>query len=339
MVAPRAVPDWVSAIISSFNARLIYFFRIFLDPRDITVKRLRKATMHFGYNPRLCFSNSHSEAALDGKIQGVMGHIGRLAEDSGSFLSRLKSYREGYSDGHEVSHTIFRLSPTTHSRLLQSCHYDIVSQWALDFLLRACEEREADAVTKFYRQIPRDPWVAPLRGHLFEALVLNYLDGIDTHRDLSIRLLTGSDEITWTYRGPIPRVRFGRTFINEINEAVENKARIHLVPEAPNFAAADSIVYDPKEVLTFVQVTINHEHPIAVSGLKSIQKWLRVNDNTARVRPNQNQPWRFIFIVPEEMASSFTLQNMQGDTKTKVWAGKVEQYVYGFSAGSAIKTG
>jgi hypothetical protein len=104
----------VSAILSSFNARLIYFFRIFLDPRDITVKQLRKATMHFGYNPRLCFSNSHSEAALDGKIQGVIGHIGRLAEDSGSFLSRLKSYREGYSDGHEVScydHGLPRFDP------------------------------------------------------------------------------------------------------------------------------------------------------------------------------------------------------------------------------------
>ena len=205
-------------------------------------------------------------------------------------------------------------------------------------MLRACEEREADAVTKFYRQIPRDPWVAPLRGHLFEALVLNYLDGIDTHRDLSIRLLTGSDEITWTYRGPIPRVCFEQTFINEINEAVENKAQIHLVPEAPNFRAADSIVYDPEEVLTLVQVTINHEHPIAVSGLGRIQKWLK-GKKTASLRPHRNRPWRFIFIVPEEMASSFTLQNMQGDTKTKVWAGKVEQYVYGFSAGSAIKTG
>jgi hypothetical protein len=149
MVAPRALPDWVSAIISSFNARLVYFFRIFLNPRDVTVKRLSKATMHFGYNPRLCFSSSRSEAALDEKIQYVMGHIRRLAKDSGRFLSKLKWYREARSNGHDVSHTIFRLSPTTDSWWLGSCRYDIVSQWALDSLLRACEEREADAATKF----------------------------------------------------------------------------------------------------------------------------------------------------------------------------------------------
>ena len=71
---------------------------------------------------------------------------------------------------------------------------------------------------------------------------MNYLDGIDTHCNLSIRLLTGSNEITWTYRGPIPRVRFEQMFINEINEAVENNAQIHLIPEAPNFPTADSIV-------------------------------------------------------------------------------------------------
>jgi hypothetical protein len=101
MVTLRALPDWVSAIISSFNARLIYFFRIFLNPHDITVKWLSKVTMHFGYNPHLCFSSSHSEAALDEKIQYVMGHIRHLAKDSGRFLSKLKWYQEARSNGHD----------------------------------------------------------------------------------------------------------------------------------------------------------------------------------------------------------------------------------------------
>jgi len=287
--------------------------------------------MHFGYNPRLCFSNSYSETALSEKIQDVQGCIERLAGDSRAFLSRLDSYREGQSDGTEASHTIFRMSPTDDS-LLQSCRYDIVSEWALDCLLSACDKREADAAMDFFNLIRTTPWLAPLRGHMFERGFLGYLDGIDIDRDLSIRLLTGSDTIMWTYRGPIPPVRFEdeQMFINEISKAVEDKARIHLVPKAPNFTAVDSIVYVPGEVLTLVQVTISRVHPIAVSGLRSIQKWLRANANTKSLCPNQNQPWRFIFIVPEKMASSFRLQNLQGDTKTEVWAGRVRQYVFGF---------
>jgi hypothetical protein len=174
MVAPRALPDWVSAILSSFNARLIYFFRIFLHPRDITFQRLMKATKHFGYNPRLCFSDSHSETALSEKIRGVQGRIERLALDAHAFLSRLNSYREGQLDGDQVSHTIFRLSPTADS-LLGSCRYDIVSKWALERLLSTCQARQKDAALAFYCLLrPDDPLVAPLRGHLFEKAVLSH---------------------------------------------------------------------------------------------------------------------------------------------------------------------
>ena len=297
-----------------------------------------KATMHFGYNPRLCFSDSYSETALSGKIEGVQGRIESLAVDSHTFLAKLNSYREGKSDGNDVSHTIFRLSPTDNS-LLQSCRYGIVSQWALDCLLSACQAHEKDAALEFYRKLRTgDYLIAPLRGHLFEKVVLSHLDAIEANCNLSIRPLTGSDEITWTYPGPIPRVYFEK-FFDKISDAVKKKARSHLVPIAPNYAAADSIVYVPGEVLTLVQATINPVHPIAVSGLKRIQTSLKANTNTNGLCPNQKQPWRFIFIVPEEMALPFKLQNMQGDTPTNVWARKVEQYVFGLKVGSAFDTG
>jgi hypothetical protein len=68
MVAPRAFPNWVGSI-SFFNARLIHFFRIFLHPRDITFKLLRKSTSYFGYSSRQCFNASYSETRLKAKTE------------------------------------------------------------------------------------------------------------------------------------------------------------------------------------------------------------------------------------------------------------------------------
>ena len=62
MVALRTFPNWVDLSISCFNARLIHFFRIFLDPRDITFELLEESTSYFGYNPRRCFEASSSIA-------------------------------------------------------------------------------------------------------------------------------------------------------------------------------------------------------------------------------------------------------------------------------------
>jgi hypothetical protein len=113
--------------------------------------------------------------------------------------------------------------------------------------------------------------------------------------------------------------------INDINRAVENNESLHLVPTIPNFAAVDSIVYCPTDVLTCIQVTIKSEHPIAVTGLKRIQRWLKGTD----LVPKRTRPWRFIFIVPRQMETSFRSQKFDGDTKLGEWAGKVNQYVFG----------
>ena len=55
-----------------------------------------------------------------------------------------------------------------------------------------------------------------------------------------------------------------------------------------------------------------------------------------RSLPHQkNPPWRFVFIVPPNMASAFKLQGLKGDTKKGAWAGKVNKYVLGLDVGGA----
>jgi hypothetical protein len=83
-------------------------------------------------------------------------------------------------------------------------------------------------------------------------------------------------------------------------------------------------------VLTGIQVTIRDEHPVAVSGLKRIQGWLKQQSPLAHLRPSiSDNHWRLVFVVPEAAAASFEQQPMEGDTGGNEWARKVDQYVLG----------
>jgi hypothetical protein len=128
----------------------------------------------------------------------------------------------------------------------------------------------------------------------------------------------------------VPRSVFQETtVIGKITSAVATNEPVHLVPSATNFPAVDSIIYYPNDVLTCIQTTINDDHPIAVSGLRRIQSWLQSPLGDLRPKKKEGSRWRFIFIVPENMAPTFRLQDFKGDTDKDEWAGKVVQYVFG----------
>jgi hypothetical protein len=206
-------------------------------------------------------------------------------------------------------------------------------------LLKVCEAQENYEASKFSRQLSGEPWAASFLGRLFEREILNYLDRNDTDRDLdlSIRRLTNSNEMTWTYPRGIVRFRFEKlTITDDMESAVENKTPMHLVPEASNFPAVDSIVYnpnDPDAVVTCIKITMNKDHTILVKGLRSIQRWLR----PLGLHPTKKRPWRLLFIVPLDMASTFKAQNFKGDTAKGEWRSKVNQYVLGLEEQTIFK--
>ena len=165
---------------------------------------------------------------------------------------------------------------------------------------------------------------------MFERLLLNRIDAGGFN--FPIRGLTLPEEITWTCRRrPIPRSKFLQEsdFIEQITKAIQKNEELHLVPSAPNFEAVDSILYVPNEVLTCIQATVSSkDHGIHVPGLWCIQRWLG-RCPLAHLRPSADRPWRFIFIVPPDKASTFEFQRFERDTAQGEWAGKVHQYVLG----------
>ncbi len=70
-----------------------------------------------------------------------------------------------------VSHTIFQIFPSNANakRLLLECHFEPVSRWTLDILLKEYEAHRADEIADFYFNISAMSGAASLRGHMFEG--------------------------------------------------------------------------------------------------------------------------------------------------------------------------
>jgi hypothetical protein len=196
----------------------------------------------------------------------------------------------------------------------------------VDQLLERYKNRRADVAAEFYEDISRAPETASLWGHVFERLALSHLCDANPNLKFSRRRLASTEKVTWTYRRPLDRFNFRREsdFFNGITKAVRDQKLLHLVPISRNFMTVDSIIYDPNEALTCIQVTVRREHDILVKGLKRIQSWLKGPlDN---LRPSRTIPWRFIFIVPSD-TKTFESQRLIGDSSRGEWARKVHQYV------------
>jgi hypothetical protein len=237
--------------------------------------------------------------------------------------------------GSNVSHAIFQISPTNTNtnQWLSECQFETVSRWALDLVLRQYETHKANVTANFYHNISVIPGAALLQRHLFEWQVLNHLNHIPTEYTFPIRRLIDFKQMMWTYRGPIDLITFQEsTVLDEITKAIPVRKPLHLVPLVRNFLAVDSILYDPDDpdtALTCIQITMNKDHAIVVSGLRLIQSWLQQRTALGGLCLTETRPWRFLFVVPLGMASTFKLQKLDGDTANGEWAGKVHQYVLG----------
>jgi hypothetical protein len=211
-------------------------------------------------------------------------------------------------------------------------------------LLKEYENRAVDAVADFYIAIADKLYARSLRGCLWERQVLKYFDTFPGPHNFSMRSLASSAVSTWTYPGLAKRATFeSRSFTPLLTSAVEAAEARHLVPSDPNFPAVYSILYKPAEGLVCIQVTIKDIHPVAVSGLKRIQAWLKCGTPLGVLRPSiLRKHWPLIFVVPKIMAPRYKLQNFEGDTNTCEWAKKVDQYVVGIDEdvvwGRAMKT-
>ncbi|KAF8257274.1 hypothetical protein EI94DRAFT_1692741 [Lactarius quietus] len=305
---------------------------LFLHPSNLSLELLEESASYFGFNPHVCFQAALSVQKMDRTKAKVIDAIDKAANEG---IDKLVSLISGARSGASTpSSWIFQIypAPDDEDHSLPLCHVSI-TRWALRHLVNRLKERGREKVFTLYDSISKIPAAAPFAGGLLEMQVLRYLDHISTKKMFTIRRLANSnpDEMQWIYPGPTKHVNFDlSTAHGQIEEAIRLQLACHLVPLAPNFPAVDSIIYDPNDkVLTCIQITRNVDHPIAISGLRDIQSWLKLCTASAKLRPSKVTPWCFLFVVPEAKASTFKPQTFKGDTDKGEWAGKVDQYVLG----------
>ena len=135
-------------------------------------------------------------------------------------------------DAFNISHPVFQIfPPNTNDLSLSTCMFDIISRWALDIFLGQYNKLKAKSRASLYYTLSSLAGAEPLLGHMFEAQVLNYLDPLQSKKGLTLRQLSDSVEMRWTYCGPIRCSTFTKdTPTAEITNAVLKKVPVHLVP-------------------------------------------------------------------------------------------------------------
>ena len=261
---------------------------VFLHIYNVTSKLPGESILYFGRNPCRCFDTTCSRARLEEEKGEVVRVITNLARKP---MEILRVLCDRQANAKEISHTVFELVSTDGFRQFGKSQCVPNSPWVTETLMKACEKNEVDSAARIYRELSGAPNGVTTRGLLLEKLAQRSLDDIKSDTNLKIRGLTDPNQTNWVYHGPIPRSHFHQLeFIAKINDAIKNNTTVHLVPLFPNFKAVDSIVYHPKDsILICIQVTMNPEHPISVSDLRQIQKWLELRSPPAKLRHNKSR--------------------------------------------------
>lgn len=303
----------------------LYITGMFLAVPHLPYSRLQELTTYFGFNPRTCFNaRLKPHYLLD-----YLGSIEKKIDETAKKTSLESIWRETCSRK-SISHSIFQISPKDDRRMLSQVTTAAISPWALTTLLKIYEHRQADASFEFYNMIKDLPDEGTIRGQIFQVQLLKRLNALKGRERFTIRCLIGSNTSQWMYPGPTENsFSYSSTFPHLLEDAVTQQKSVHLVPQDPDFPAI-SILYIPGDVLTVIHVTVETEHPVAVVDLERIESWLKRACILANLRPSiLGNHWRLIFVVPEQIASTFHIQRYEGDRDSNEWFEKVDQHVLG----------
>ncbi|KAF8523379.1 hypothetical protein BU17DRAFT_86122 [Hysterangium stoloniferum] len=290
-------------MMNPFTFREYLLTGIFLHPKDLTYARLNAVKTRLGINPRRCFRAT--------------------VPRSTSIISLIYDTR----GGGEFSHNLFEVHSLDDDHFFPGCLIKPVSEWVFERLLEKYKERQANAVRELYDLIRREPALAPTSGIIWERQCHRFFRSLRIFRSFNLRSLDDpSQTITWDYPGGTEYKAFESTFFSTQLEAqIQRKTSTYFQPLSASYPTLDSLVYRPDR-LDFLQMTVAKNHPSKIAGFQRIQRGLKLKGPASNLRPSKEQPWMLIFVVPEEIAPSFTKQPFGG-----VWDSKVKQYVLALS--------
>jgi hypothetical protein len=305
---------------------------MFLNVWDINPHLLMFAIQYFGPTPRICFSASISETNMMEHKSLIQGKVKLIP-----FMRSLETLVEGVVEENEVSHAIFHIKPSE-NRLMSNIKVVIASDPILDLVTTLLKDKYVDGALQFYNLLKSHPFTTSVSGHIWENRIHAFLKPIDSPRTFRIRPLDSGDStntVEWEYPGGGEVVLFSEKQLGPL--LLENYLRqsnCYFRPYAHNFPTVDALIFLPSELIC-IQITNAETHDINVKGLQTIQSCLK--NELSHLRPTVEQPWRFIFVIPEAQGRKFKLQTLKGERVDKdergekeerqIWKKKIRQYV------------
>jgi hypothetical protein len=209
--------------------------------------------------------------------------------------------------------------------LFSNCLVCPVTDMALSNYLSKYKTKLLAGPHKLYKFLEREPKLSYTNKYIFQWACDEFFRSLEECRSFPVRSLDDPRKsITWQY--PDNHAGYSKSHLSELQTQIEGGTPGHVIHPYTTFPTFNYMVYTP-DGFEFVQMTTGVDYAGSTTGFERVQRWLdRIGENSQHLQPSTTRRWKFIFVVPEEIAPSFTKWTF-GDG----WDEKVAQYVLGLS--------
>ena len=314
--------SWCSFISSSINLPSPTFYRLFISPIDITLKRLRDVTCICGYNPWECCIAAGSPQALEDTSLKIVNAI-KATTDLPDAMHKVAT--------NQPIHPAFEIWPLAPC-LITDIEYPVSCNFRLVFL-SDCHWADADAAYDF-TEACMGPVIVP---HLVERCSkLKFRSCSSPSLSLGALLYVLST-IHWQLLISNALLLSHTTLLelSHLTSSVMNGESFYLKPLSSVFPTFDSSPYQHEisqsgcQPFIVVQMITTAAHPISIKGLTRIKACLKPKFselNNFQPTTATNLKSVILFMIPDPMMASFVKQNIKD---VKKWALKTTQYILG----------
>jgi hypothetical protein len=287
---------------------------------DMSYSNILRTSEYHGTNPRDTFGGHHASV--------FFSMYYKLQEETSSLPTSSHFIWSMYSvqSGSRISPHLFQIY-STDDHLFSNCLVRPVTDMALGYYLSQYKKKLPAGPRKLYKLLKREPKLASTSTYVFRWGCNEFFQSFKEPRSFTVRSLDKPRKsTTWRYPGKKTDYMRRTSLSSQLQDQIKSGNPGRAIPTSSAFPTFDYIVYT-LDGLEFVQISRGVDCSGGTAGFERVQRWLNRNgQDSQHILPSKKQPWKLIFVVPEETAPSFKKWTF-GDG----WDGKVVQYVLGLS--------
>jgi hypothetical protein len=235
---------------------------------------------------------------------------------------------QGVRSGSRTSPHLFQMH-SEDDHLFSNCLVRPVTDIALGYYLSKYERKLPLGPHKLYKFLEREPKLSSTNSHMFQWACEKFFESLMQAHSFTVRSLDDPRKTTtWVYSGHISNYSSPKSISSRLRTQFQSGKVGKARSTYTTFPSFNNMVCISDGVsMEFVRMMTGVDCYGDAAGFERVQRWLnRSPEDSQHLQPSTKRPWKFIFIVPEEIATSFTKWTFGNG-----WDEKVAQYVLGLS--------